>query len=50
MQFAYPTFTEAVSTAAQKVCRTIGQFPPAWGYLGPPNVPPSLPCQAKTSL
>ncbi|HSZ42411.1 MAG TPA: NAD(P)/FAD-dependent oxidoreductase [Trebonia sp.] len=39
MQFAYPTFTEAVSMAAQKVCRTIGigKFPPAWGYLGPPE-------------
>ena len=37
MQFAFPTFTEAVSMAAQKVCRTIGigQFPPAWSYLGP---------------
>jgi pyruvate/2-oxoglutarate dehydrogenase complex dihydrolipoamide dehydrogenase (E3) component len=37
MQFAYPTFTEAVSMAAQKACRTIGigQFPPAWSYLGP---------------
>jgi pyruvate/2-oxoglutarate dehydrogenase complex dihydrolipoamide dehydrogenase (E3) component len=36
MQFAFPTFTEAVSMAAQKVCRTIGigQFPPAWSYLG----------------
>ena len=39
MQFAYPTFTEAVSMAAQKVCRSIGigQFPPAWSYLGPPE-------------
>ena len=39
MQFAYPTFTEAVSMAAQKVCRTIGigQFPPAWSDLGPPE-------------
>jgi pyruvate/2-oxoglutarate dehydrogenase complex dihydrolipoamide dehydrogenase (E3) component len=37
MQFAFPTFTEAVSMAAQKACRTIGigQFPPAWSYLGP---------------
>jgi pyruvate/2-oxoglutarate dehydrogenase complex dihydrolipoamide dehydrogenase (E3) component len=36
MEFAYPTFTEAVSMAAQKACRTIdiGQFPPAWSYLG----------------
>ena len=39
MQFAYPTFTEAVSMAAQKVCRAIGigHFPPAWSYLGPPE-------------
>ena len=39
MQFAFPTFTEAVSMAAQKVCRSIGigQFPPAWSYLGPPE-------------
>jgi len=37
VQFAFPTFTEAVSMAAQKACRTIGigQFPPAWSYLGP---------------
>jgi pyruvate/2-oxoglutarate dehydrogenase complex dihydrolipoamide dehydrogenase (E3) component len=37
VQFAFPTFTEAVSMAAQKVCRTIGvgRFPPAWSYLGP---------------
>jgi pyruvate/2-oxoglutarate dehydrogenase complex dihydrolipoamide dehydrogenase (E3) component len=37
MQFAFPTFTEAVSMAAQKACRTIGigQFPPTWSYLGP---------------
>jgi pyruvate/2-oxoglutarate dehydrogenase complex dihydrolipoamide dehydrogenase (E3) component len=37
MQFAFPTFTEAVSMAAQKACRTIGigQFPPAWSYLAP---------------
>lgn len=36
MQFAFPTFTEAVSMAAQKACRTIGigQFPAAWSYLG----------------
>ena len=39
MQFAFPTFTEAVSMAAQKACRIIGigQFPPAWSYLGPPE-------------
>ena len=37
MQFAYPTFTEAVSMAAQKACHAvgIGRFPPAWSYLGP---------------
>jgi pyruvate/2-oxoglutarate dehydrogenase complex dihydrolipoamide dehydrogenase (E3) component len=37
MQFAFPTFTEAVSMAAQKVCRTIGvgRFPSAWSCLGP---------------
>lgn len=37
MQFAYPTFTEAVTMAAQKLCRNVGvgQFPPAWSYLGP---------------
>jgi dihydrolipoamide dehydrogenase len=37
MQFAYPTFTEAVSMAAQKVCRTIGIGPgrrSGWGYPG----------------
>jgi pyruvate/2-oxoglutarate dehydrogenase complex dihydrolipoamide dehydrogenase (E3) component len=36
MQFAFPTFTEGVSMAAQKVCRGlgIGHFPPAWSYLG----------------
>ena len=36
MQFAFPTFTEAVSMAARKVCHSlgIGQFPPAWSYLG----------------
>jgi pyruvate/2-oxoglutarate dehydrogenase complex dihydrolipoamide dehydrogenase (E3) component len=44
MQFAYPTFTEAVSMAAQKVCRTIGigHFPPAWSDLGPPSEPPRM--------
>ena len=37
LQLAYPTFTEAVSMAAQKICRTIGigTFPQAWSYLGP---------------
>jgi pyruvate/2-oxoglutarate dehydrogenase complex dihydrolipoamide dehydrogenase (E3) component len=36
MQFAFPTCTEGVSMAAQKICRRlgIGQFPPAWSYLG----------------
>jgi pyruvate/2-oxoglutarate dehydrogenase complex dihydrolipoamide dehydrogenase (E3) component len=31
-----PTFTEGVSMAAQKICRTlgIGRFPRAWSYLG----------------
>ncbi len=34
-QFAFPTFTEAVSLAAQKACRDIGivHFPPAWSSL-----------------
>ena len=37
MQFAFPTFTEGVSMAAQKACRSIGigEFPPTWSYLGP---------------
>jgi pyruvate/2-oxoglutarate dehydrogenase complex dihydrolipoamide dehydrogenase (E3) component len=36
LQLAYPTFTEAVSMAAQKVCRAIGvgSFPQAWSFLG----------------
>jgi pyruvate/2-oxoglutarate dehydrogenase complex dihydrolipoamide dehydrogenase (E3) component len=36
IQFAFPTFTEAVSMAAQRACRNIGigRFPPAWSYLG----------------
>jgi pyruvate/2-oxoglutarate dehydrogenase complex dihydrolipoamide dehydrogenase (E3) component len=36
LQLAYPTFTEGVSMAAQKICRTIGigRFPQAWSYLG----------------
>jgi pyruvate/2-oxoglutarate dehydrogenase complex dihydrolipoamide dehydrogenase (E3) component len=36
LQLAYPTFTEAVTMAAQRVCRTIGvgQFPAVWSYLG----------------
>ena len=37
LQLAYPTFTEGVSMAAQKICRAIGigRFPRAWSYLGP---------------
>ncbi len=37
IQFAFPTFTEAVSMSAQKVCRQlgIGGFPEVWSYLGP---------------
>ena len=36
LQFAFPTFTEGVSMAAQKICRSIGigSFPQAWSYLG----------------
>jgi pyruvate/2-oxoglutarate dehydrogenase complex dihydrolipoamide dehydrogenase (E3) component len=36
LQLAFPTFTEAVSMAAQKICRTlgIGRFPRAWSNLG----------------
>ena len=36
LQLAFPTFTEAVSMAAQKICRAldIGNFPQAWSYLG----------------
>jgi pyruvate/2-oxoglutarate dehydrogenase complex dihydrolipoamide dehydrogenase (E3) component len=36
LQLAFPTFTEAVCMAAQKICRTlgIGHFPPVWSYLG----------------
>jgi len=37
LQLAFPTFTEAICMAAQKICRTlgIGRFPQAWSYLGP---------------
>ena len=37
LQLAFPTFTEAVCMAAQKICRTlgIGDFPQVWSYLGP---------------
>ncbi len=36
LQLAYPTFTEAVSMAAQKICRAlgVGSFPRAWSFLG----------------
>jgi pyruvate/2-oxoglutarate dehydrogenase complex dihydrolipoamide dehydrogenase (E3) component len=36
LQLAYPTFTEGVTMAAQKVCRSlgVGRFPEAWSYLG----------------
>jgi pyruvate/2-oxoglutarate dehydrogenase complex dihydrolipoamide dehydrogenase (E3) component len=35
LQLAFPTFTEAVSMAAQMICRDIGigRFPRAWSYL-----------------
>jgi pyruvate/2-oxoglutarate dehydrogenase complex dihydrolipoamide dehydrogenase (E3) component len=38
-QFAFPTFTEAVSMAAQVICRDIGigQFPPVSSYVGSPE-------------
>jgi pyruvate/2-oxoglutarate dehydrogenase complex dihydrolipoamide dehydrogenase (E3) component len=37
LQLAFPTFTEGVCMAAQKICRElgIGNFPQAWSYLGP---------------
>ncbi|HEY5354714.1 MAG TPA: FAD-dependent oxidoreductase [Streptosporangiaceae bacterium] len=36
LQLAFPTFTEAVSMAAQMICRSlgIGRFPQVWSYLG----------------
>jgi pyruvate/2-oxoglutarate dehydrogenase complex dihydrolipoamide dehydrogenase (E3) component len=36
LQLAFPTFTEGVSMAAQKICRAlgIGDFPQVWSYLG----------------
>ena len=36
VQYAFPTFTEAVSMAAQRVCRDLGtgDFPAVWSYLG----------------
>jgi pyruvate/2-oxoglutarate dehydrogenase complex dihydrolipoamide dehydrogenase (E3) component len=37
LQLAFPTFTEGMSMAAQKICRTldVGRFPRVWSYLGP---------------
>jgi pyruvate/2-oxoglutarate dehydrogenase complex dihydrolipoamide dehydrogenase (E3) component len=37
LQLAFPTFTEAICMAAQKICRVlgIGRFPQVWSYLGP---------------
>jgi pyruvate/2-oxoglutarate dehydrogenase complex dihydrolipoamide dehydrogenase (E3) component len=37
LQLAYPTFTEGVPMAAQKICQNmgIGRFPRVWSYLGP---------------
>ena len=39
LQLAYPTVTEAVSMAAQKVCRAMGtgRFPQVWSDLGAGN-------------
>jgi pyruvate/2-oxoglutarate dehydrogenase complex dihydrolipoamide dehydrogenase (E3) component len=36
LQLAFPTFTEGVSMAAQKICRSlgIGRYPQVWSYLG----------------
>ena len=36
LQLAFPTFTEGVTMAAQKICRTlgVGNFPQVWSYLG----------------
>jgi hypothetical protein len=36
LQLAFPTFTESVSMAAQKVCRAIGigRLPQVWSYVG----------------
>ena len=35
LPFAFPTFTEGISMAAQKICSElgVGDFPPAWSYL-----------------
>ena len=37
LPFAFPTFTEGITMAAQKICSEldIGRFPPVWSYLGP---------------
>jgi pyruvate/2-oxoglutarate dehydrogenase complex dihydrolipoamide dehydrogenase (E3) component len=37
LQLAFPTFTEGVCMAAQKICRAlgVGSFPAVWSYLGP---------------
>jgi hypothetical protein len=37
LQLAFPTFTEGVSMAAQKICRSLGagRFRQVWSYLGP---------------
>jgi len=36
LQFAFPTFTEGICMAAQKICRAlgVGRFPQVWSYLG----------------
>ena len=37
LPFAFPTFTEGITMAAQKICTElrIGNFLPVWSYLGP---------------
>ena len=37
LQLAFPTFTEGICMAAQKICRAlgVGSFPQVWSYLGP---------------
>ena len=37
LQLAFPTFTEGICMAAQKICRALGtgNFPQVWSYLGP---------------
>jgi hypothetical protein len=41
MQFAFPTFTEAVGMAAQAIVRELGiaPLPPSWSDLHPPEAP-----------